>query len=109
MVRESPRPPVKLPGRYSPAPIRKLPPNSNEETKEIIADPNKYRRHKNLPNITYSKRSNIILIRNSITQTLLAGEPNRLLRDEILQKIQEFSSSDFLVILFKSDLGHKDI
>lgn len=81
-----------------------------EEIKEIKAQlDQKYRRHKNLPNLVYPKHSNKNLIKNAICQVCLAGEPNKKHREELVEVILNSPEVSYFVILFKGELTRWDL
>jgi hypothetical protein len=69
----------------------------------------KYRRHKNLPNLVYPKHSNKNLIKNAICQVCLAGEPNKKHREELVEVIHNNPDVSYFVILFKGELTRWDL
>ncbi|OMJ70455.1 hypothetical protein SteCoe_31551 [Stentor coeruleus] len=97
----SPRPSLKNDIRNSPKPIHK----TREETKSTG---DKYRRHKNLPNLVYNKPSNRKIIKNAISQLCLAGEPNRIHREEVLNIIETLEEIMYFIIVF-SDSTRRDV
>lgn len=97
----SPRPSLKGDIRNSPKPIHK----TREETKSTG---DKYRRHKNLPNLVYNKPSNRKIIKNAISQLCLAGEPNRIHREEVLNVIETLEEIMYFIIVF-SDSTRRDV
>lgn len=68
----------------------------------------KYKRHRNLPDVKYNKPTNRQIIRNAIIQVCLAGEAYKRAREEVL-KVIENSEVSYFIILFKGSLGRKDL
>jgi len=100
----------RTPERKPNPPSRDLSPKHSvlsDQTKQAIAS--KYRRHKNLPNLVYTKPSNRKLIKNAISQVCLAGEPNRGKRQEVLELIDQLPEVLYFIIVFKSELGKRDM
>ena len=97
----SPRPSVKIEARHSPRPSHK----SREEVKSVG---DKYKRHKNLPNLVYNKPSNRKIVKNAISQVCLAGEPNRVHREEVLSLIERLADVNYFIIVF-SDSIRRDV
>ena len=97
----SPRPSVKIEVRNSPKPSHK----TREEVKSVG---DKYKRHKNLPNLVYSKPSNKKIVKNAISQVCLAGEPNRAHREEVLSLIERLADVNYFIIVF-SDSIRRDV
>lgn len=69
----------------------------------------KYKRHKNLPDLKYTKPSNRQIIRNAISQVCLAGEAYKRAREEVLKAIDNNPEVSYFIILFKGTLGRKDL
>jgi hypothetical protein len=69
----------------------------------------KYKRHKNLPDLKYTKPSNRQIIRNAISQVCLAGEAYKRAREEVLKAIDNNPEVSYFIILFKGALGRKDL
>ncbi|OMJ81727.1 hypothetical protein SteCoe_17779 [Stentor coeruleus] len=97
----SPRPSLKNDIRSSPKPIHKT-------REEIKSTEDKYRRHKNLPNLVYNKPSNRKIIKNAISQLCLAGEPNKVHREEVLNVIDTLEEIMYFIIVF-SDSTRRDV
>ena len=97
----SPRPSLKVEMRNSPKPIHK-----NREELKSVGD--KYKRHKNLPNLVYNKPSNRKIIKNAISQLCLAGEPNKSHREEVLNLIERLPEVNYFIIVF-SDSIRRDV
>ena len=98
----SPRPSTKIEMRNSPKPTHK----EREELK--LGGGEKYRRHKNLPNLIYSKPSNRKIIKNAIAQLCLAGDPNKIHREEVLNLIEIHKEINYFIIVF-SEFGRRDL
>lgn len=97
----SPRPSLKVEMRNSPKPAHK----NREEIKSVGE---KYKRHKNLPNLVYNKPSNRKIIKNAISQLCLAGEPNKGHREEVLALIERLPEVNYFIIVF-SDSIRRDV
>lgn len=97
----SPRPSLKVEMRNSPKPTHK----TREEVKSVGE---KYKRHKNLPNLVYNKPSNRKIIKNAISQLCLAGEPNKGHREEVLGIIERLVEVNYFIIVF-SDSVRRDV
>ena len=97
----SPRPSTKIEVRNSPKPSHK-----NREEVKSVGD--KYKRHKNLPNLVYNKPSNKKIVKNAISQVCLAGEPNRAHREEVLALIERLADVNYFIIVF-SDSIRRDV
>ena len=91
----------------SPRPMSRSP--EQEETKGKVIDETKYRRHKNLPKLVFSKPSNRKLIKNAILQVCLAGEAYKLQREEVIKVIDENAEVCNFVIVFRGELGRQDL
>ncbi len=92
----------------SPRPAPRSPP-PEEEKKGTAVDEAKYRRHKNLPKLVYSKPSNRKLVKNAIMQVCLAGEAYKLQREEVLKLIDDSSEVCNFIIVFRGELGRQDL
>lgn len=90
----------------SPRPVGKSP---EEDGKGRVIDESKYRRHKNLPKLVYSKPSNRKLIKNAIIQVCLAGEAYKSQREEVLKLIDESGDVGNFIIVFRGELGRQDL
>jgi Microtubule-binding calmodulin-regulated spectrin-associated len=99
--RVSTRPSIKPEIRNSPKPVQK-----NRE--ELKSSEDKYRRHKNLPDLVYKKPSNRKIIKNAITQLCLAGDPNRVHREEVLNVLNLHKDVNYFIILF-SEYTRRDV
>ena len=97
----SPRPSAKIEARNSPRPSHK----SREEVKSVG---DKYKRHKNLPNLVFNKPSNRKIVKNAVSQVCLAGEPNRVHREEVLSLIERLVDVNYFIIVF-SDSIRRDV
>ena len=98
--RFSPRPSTKAEIRSSPKPTHKT-------REEIKSTGDKYRRHKNLPNLVYNKPSNRKIVKNAISQVCIAGDANRTHREEILCIIENNKEINYFIIVF-SEPGRRD-
>jgi hypothetical protein len=97
----SPRPSAKIESRNSPRPTHK-----NREEVKSFGD--KYKRHKNLPNLVYNKPSNRKIVKNAIAQVCLAGDPNKVHREEVLALIERLEDVQYFIIVF-SDSIRRDV
>ena len=98
--RPSPRPSTKIEMRSSPKP-------SHKYHEEVKSTGDKYRRHKNLPNLVYNKPSNRKIIKNAISQVCIAGDANRTHREEVLCIIENNKEVNYFIIVF-SESGRRD-
>ena len=55
----------------------------------------------------FAKNSNKKLIKNAITQVILAGETNKVEREDVLKMLDE-TEYPYYIILFKGNLGRQD-
>ena len=101
-----PKEPIKQPDK-SPFLRQDIQESPKEEIKSQLDQ--KYRRHKNLPNLVYQKHSNKNLIKNAICQVCLAGEPNKKHREELVEVILNSPDVSYFVILFKGELTRWDL
>jgi len=81
--------------------------DKTKDTAEETKKP-KYTRHKNLPKVQYKRPSNVKLIKNAISQVCLAGYPNKNQCETILKLIDSLDAT-YLIIVFKSELGRRDL
>lgn len=96
----SPRPSTQIEMRSSPRPLHKT-------REELKSNEEKYRRHKNLPNLVYNKPSNRKIIKNAITQLCMAGEINKPNREEVLRILENTHEYHYFIIVF-SETGRRD-
>ena len=97
----SPKPIHKAEMRNSPKP-------SNRPREDVKNGEEKYKRHKNLPNLVYNKPSNRKIITNAIASVCLAGDANRNHREEVLAIVNEYKEISFFIIVF-TELGRRDL
>jgi hypothetical protein len=60
--------------------------------------------NKKIKNINYNRLSNKKTIKSAISTVCLAGEPNRVCREKILEILEKCPCENFIV-LFKSNIG----